>query len=87
LKRFFPDELIFSAYDIQRWKPDPTLFLGAANRLGVSPHRCAVVEDSHFGIDAGVAAGMQTFAFDPHDRCQIYGDKIARVRCLSELRF
>jgi HAD superfamily hydrolase (TIGR01509 family) len=87
LKRFFPDELIFSAYEIQRWKPDPTLFLDAAKRLGVSPHKCAVVEDSHFGIDAGIAAGMQTFAFDPYERCQTYGDKIARVRCLSELRF
>jgi HAD superfamily hydrolase (TIGR01509 family) len=87
LDQFFSDDLIFSAYDIERWKPDPTMFLDAANRLGVSPQNCAVVEDSHFGIDAGIAAGMRTFVYDPHDRCQSYGDKIVRVRCLSELRF
>jgi beta-phosphoglucomutase-like phosphatase (HAD superfamily) len=53
---------IFSAYDVQRWKPDPALFLFAAERLGVPPQRCAVVEDSLPGVQAGLAAGMQVIA-------------------------
>ena len=45
---------IFSAYDVQRWKPDPALFLFAAERMGVDPGRCVVVEDSLPGVQAGL---------------------------------
>ena len=58
--------MIFSAYEINVWKPEPDLFLNAAGNLGFEPEKCAVVEDSVFGIRAGLAAGMQVFAFDPH---------------------
>lgn len=53
---------IFSSYEIGSWKPDPGLFLHAARSMGISPTRCAVVEDSLPGIDAGIAAGMTVFA-------------------------
>jgi HAD superfamily hydrolase (TIGR01509 family) len=53
---------IFSAYEVGSWKPDPGLFLHAARSLGVPPARCAVVEDSIPGIQAGLAAGMNVFA-------------------------
>jgi HAD superfamily hydrolase (TIGR01509 family) len=53
---------IFSAYEVGSWKPDPELFLHAARSLGVPPARCAVVEDSIPGIQAGLAAGMNVFA-------------------------
>jgi beta-phosphoglucomutase len=43
---------------IQRGKPAPDLFLDAANRLGVLPRECAVLEDSAAGVEAGLAAGM-----------------------------
>lgn len=59
---------IFSAYEVGFWKPDPRLFLHAAAALGVEPERCAVVEDSVPGIEASLAAGMQTFVYDPHGR-------------------
>lgn len=57
---------IFSAYDVQRWKPDPELFLHAARSLGVPPQRCAVVEDSLPGVRAGLAAGMKVIALQEH---------------------
>lgn len=57
---------IFSAYDVQRWKPDPALFLFAAESLGVAPARCAVVEDSLPGVQAGLAAGMKVIALQEH---------------------
>lgn len=54
---------VFSASEVPSGKPEPDLFLHAARSLGVTPARCAVVEDSRSGVDAGVAAGMQVFAF------------------------
>lgn len=59
------DGRIFSAYSVRAWKPEPQLFLHAGQALGVSPAECAVIEDSELGIQAGVAAGMQVFAFLP----------------------
>ncbi len=56
---------IFSAYDIGSWKPEPGMFLHAAQTLSVSPERCAVVEDSVLGAQAGKAAGMKVFGYDP----------------------
>ena len=59
----FFDGKIFSSYDIGSWKPEPHLFLHAAQTLGVAPEQCAVIEDSQPGVDAGVAAGMWVYAF------------------------
>ena len=53
---------LFSAYEVGSFKPDPGLFLHAARTLGVEPERCAVVEDSLAGIEAGIAAGMTVYA-------------------------
>lgn len=47
---------------ISRSKPDPQVFLLAAERLGVCPANCLVVEDAHAGVDAGLAAGMRVLA-------------------------
>jgi HAD superfamily hydrolase (TIGR01509 family) len=39
-------------------KPAPDIFLAAARRLQVAPHRCLVLEDSNAGVQAAQAAGM-----------------------------
>ena len=49
---------VFSADMVARGKPHPDIFLFAAAKLGVSPERCLVIEDSTGGIQAAVAAGM-----------------------------
>jgi HAD superfamily hydrolase (TIGR01509 family) len=54
---------IFSATQVRHGKPAPDLFLLAADRLNVDPARCAVIEDSPVGVQAGRAAGMRTFAY------------------------
>ncbi len=54
---------IFSATEVEHGKPAPDLFLHAAASLGVEPSECAVVEDSVYGVQAGVAAGMTVFGF------------------------
>jgi beta-phosphoglucomutase family hydrolase len=47
-----------SAEDVQRGKPDPQVFLIAAERLAVAPARCVVVEDAPAGLEAARRAGM-----------------------------
>ncbi len=51
---------------VQRGKPDPEIYLLAAEMLGVSPEQCIVFEDSQTGIDAAVAAGMRVAAINLH---------------------
>lgn len=66
LDRFVPPARIFSAVELDRYKPDPALFLHAAAVMGVPPAECAVVEDSRAGIEAGLNAGMRVYAYLPH---------------------
>src|SRR5215216_3330670 len=47
-----------SGRDFPKGKPDPTIFLTAAQELGVRPADCFVVEDATSGIQAAKAAGM-----------------------------
>jgi HAD superfamily hydrolase (TIGR01509 family) len=54
---------IVSASEVANGKPAPDLFLHAAARLGVPPTRCAVVEDSRYGVEAARAVGMAVFGY------------------------
>lgn len=59
-----PDEFaaVISATDVTRQKPDPEIFLLAAERAGIAPCDCLVCEDSTSGVKAGKAAGMTVAA-------------------------
>ena len=48
--------------DTTKSKPDPEVFLIAANKLGIAPCDCAVVEDSDAGIEAAKTGGMYAIA-------------------------
>jgi beta-phosphoglucomutase len=50
---------LVAAEDVQRGKPDPQVFLLAAERLGAPPARSVVVEDAPAGIEAAQRAGMR----------------------------
>ena len=47
---------------ISRSKPDPEVFLKAAEMLGLSPRTCLVVEDAHAGVEAAAAGGFHCAA-------------------------
>ena len=64
LSRYFGN-CLYSAYDIEIWKPDPGLFLFAAQQMGFSASECTVIEDSAVGVEAGLNAGMRTLFFNP----------------------
>lgn len=76
LKDYFP--IIVTANDVARGKPNPDLFLLAAEKLGVDPKECIVVEDAHNGIVAARASGMKAITITtthPRDELQ-NADKI-----------
>lgn len=51
---------IVSGQHVAHSKPDPEIFLLAAQKLGVEPARCLVLEDSYNGVRAGAAGGFVT---------------------------
>jgi sugar-phosphatase len=55
-----PADVLITSEDVARGKPFPDPYLLAAQRLGVSPERCAVFEDAPAGIEAARAAGVAT---------------------------
>jgi len=61
LSQFEPH--LFSASEVGRAKPHPDLFLHAARCMRAEPFRCAVIEDSVTGVQAGVRAGMAVFGY------------------------
>lgn len=78
LTHFF-EENLFSAYEIGHWKPDPQLFLHAAQAMGFEARDCIVIEDSHHGIHAAKAAGMQVYGFagrTPREKLESAGAEI-----------
>ncbi|MFJ3665877.1 HAD family hydrolase [Streptomyces sp. NPDC090106] len=88
LDRWFEEERIFSSEDVGRGKPAPDLFLYAAERMGVAPERCVVVEDSPLGVQAAVAAGMDVYGFTamtPAARLASAGRLFADMRELTDL--
>ena len=56
---------VFSGHETPRSKPFPDVYLAAMERLGVQAGRCAVVEDTVTGVQAGVAAGATVFGYSP----------------------
>jgi beta-phosphoglucomutase family hydrolase len=51
-------QTVVTASDVDQLKPAPDMYLLAAQRLGVKPEQCLVLEDSPAGAKAGTAAGM-----------------------------
>ena len=53
---------LVTSEDVRRGKPDPEIFLIAAQKLGVPPEACLVFEDSPAGLEAAHRAGMRSVA-------------------------
>lgn len=83
LATFF-DGNIFSSYEVGSWKPEPDLFLHAAQVMGVEPNECCVVEDSILGLQAASRAQMKSIYYAPE---MIEQNKLGSVQIghMSEL--
>ncbi|MFT7221888.1 MAG: HAD superfamily hydrolase (TIGR01509 family), partial [Candidatus Azotimanducaceae bacterium] len=60
---------VFSADAVENGKPAPDVFLHAADRLGVAPDQCLVMEDSINGVLAARSAGMRVIGFTGGGHC------------------
>lgn len=75
---------IASAQEVKHGKPEPDVFLLAAERLGVEPQKCAVIEDGISGMIAANKAGMYSIGLVPEVDTKKYpAQKL--VRSFSEL--
>lgn len=76
---------LFSVTEVPHGKPAPDIYLHAAKTLGVEPARCAVVEDSPAGAQAGIAAGMVVFGYCAHtDPSQL--ERVGVQRTFADMR-
>lgn len=72
--------------DVRRGKPDPQVFLMAAQKLGLEPARCVVIEDAPVGIEAARRAGMKSVGLQsPAPRARNLGAADLVVDSLQEL--
>lgn len=56
---------ITSSYEVEKGKPSPDVFLKAAQKNNYTPDQCIVIEDTIFGVEAGLAAGMKVLCYQP----------------------
>ena len=77
------EDVLFSAWMVDKGKPAPDLFLHAADTMGFEPERCAVIEDSVAGVVAGKAAGMAVARLCGRSRSPTGKALPKRARCCS----
>ena len=78
--------VLVTADQVEHGKPAPDPYLLAAERIGVDPARCLVVEDAPLGLQAAKAAGCATLAVvTTTAREKLHADAV--VSDLSEVRF
>jgi len=83
LKTYFAPH-IYAAEVVKHEKPAPDLYLYAAEKLGVMPENCMVVEDSPRGAQAGIAAGMHTVGYaGANGLPDSHADKLKAVGCVE----
>lgn len=65
--------------NIKNSKPDPEVFIKAAEMLNIAPENCMIVEDADAGIEAGRRAGMKTFALGNATGADFYAKSLENV--------
>lgn len=81
IKHYF--NFISSAEDVEKGKPDPAVYLYAAQNLDVLPSHCIVFEDSVIGVTAAKQAGMTVVAIPDKNDFDNNGFKIADFKIKS----
>lgn len=78
--RFFNENCIFTASQVQHGKPAPDLFLFAAHKMGCNPKDCLVIEDSTVGIQAARSAQMKVIGFlgSSHAQFSWYRERVEK---------
>ncbi|XP_004289309.1 PREDICTED: haloacid dehalogenase-like hydrolase domain-containing protein At4g39970 [Fragaria vesca subsp. vesca] len=86
-ERFQGLDCFLAGDDVKEKKPDPSIYLTAAKRLGISASDCLVVEDSVIGLQAATKAGMScVISYTSSTADQDFKDAIAIYPDLSNIR-
>jgi beta-phosphoglucomutase len=80
-------KVIVSGDDIKYGKPNPEIFLLAAQKLELSPPECVVFEDSLAGVSAAKAGGFLCVGIDRHNHPEYYQKADLRVTNLTEVNY
>ena len=83
LRDFFA--VIVSGEEVVHGKPDPAVFLLAAERLGLAPSDCVVIEDALVGIEAAKRAGMPVLAVATTNTLAALGSADAAVESMTKV--
>jgi beta-phosphoglucomutase family hydrolase len=83
LRNFF--RVIVSGEEVVHGKPDPSIFLLAAERLGFAPADCVVIEDALVGIEAAKRAGMPVLAVATTNPVEALGSADAALPTMAEV--
>ncbi|KAK9713475.1 hypothetical protein RND81_06G029800 [Saponaria officinalis] len=87
LDRFNGLDCFLAGDDVKEKKPDPSIYITAAQRLGVSEKDCLVIEDSVIGLQAATKAGMScVITHTPSTSNQDFSQAIAIYPDLSSVR-
>lgn len=78
-------QAVVTAEDVSHGKPDPEVFLKAAEKIGREPQNCVVFEDAHVGIEAGLAAGAKVIAVATTNGISELGAADMAVHSLQEV--
>ncbi len=78
-------KVLVSAEDVERGKPDPSCYLLGAQRLGVAPSECLVIEDAPAGLAAAKAAGMRSIGVTTTYDVAALQDATVVVRSVADL--
>jgi beta-phosphoglucomutase len=80
-------EVKIGGNDITKGKPDPQVFLMAAERLGVPAGEALVFEDATLGVEAAKRAGMHCVGIDRDNHPELFQKADIIVKDLSEVDF
>ncbi len=80
-------DAVVTAEDVARGKPEPDVFLAAAEQLAAPPMNCLVIEDSPAGVEAARRAGMRVIGVGPAVQDEMVDYKVMRLTDLSEENF
>lgn len=84
LATFF--DAVSDGNNITRSKPDPEVFVKAAEMLQIAPEECLVVEDADAGIEAGKRGGMKTLAVQKATGGDYFAESLGKCDILSLLK-
>ncbi|OEF23486.1 6-phosphogluconate phosphatase [Vibrio rumoiensis] len=77
---------IFSAFDINCWKPEPDILMYAAMQMGFLIEECLFVDDTENGVWAGINANIKTIHYCPNHNYKIEHPLVEHIAHLSDLK-